>query len=55
MIARLRGIRKDFNKIAFIGPNPYLFLRTMPYKNVQSFTFIENSEKSVQKSYDIIE
>jgi hypothetical protein len=27
----------------------------MRYDNVESFTFIENSQKSVEKSFDIIE
>ena len=55
MTKRLEGIRKKFKNIAFIGPNPYLFLQHMP-KNyeVEKFYFCEMSEVSLQKSYDII-
>ena len=55
IINRLKGIKKNFQNIAFIGPNPYLFLKHMGYENVQKFTFVEHSEKQVQKSLEIIE
>ena len=55
MMARLKGIKKDFKNIAFIGPNPDLFLLHLP-KNfaVDSFTFIEQTEAQVKFSYDSI-
>ena len=55
MMSRLNAVRKDFKNICFIGPNPYMFLKNNPYENVESFTFIENSDTSVKKSYEIIE
>ena len=52
---RLEGIKKNFKNIAFIGPNPYLFLQHLPkHYEVEKFYFCEQSEASVQKSYDII-
>jgi hypothetical protein len=54
MIDRLHGIRKDFKRIAFMGPNPYFFLQNMPFKNVEKFTFMENSPKAVERSHQII-
>jgi hypothetical protein len=54
MIDRLNGIRKDFKNIAFIGPNPYFFLQNMPFKNVEKFTFMENSPKAVERSHSLI-
>ena len=30
MTKRLPGIKKDFKRVAFLGPNPYLFLQHMP-------------------------
>ena len=54
IIGRLRGIKKEFYNIAFIGPNPHFFLQNNPFSDVEKFTFIENSEKSVEKSYEII-
>ena len=54
MITRLQGIKKNFKNIAFIGPNPYFFLQNMPFEEVEKFTFIEQSGKSVEKSYEII-
>ena len=54
MIDRLNGIRKDFKNIAFIGPSPYFFLQNMPFKNVEKFTYMENSEKAVERSHEII-
>jgi len=26
LVSRMQGIKKEFKKIAFIGPNPYLFI-----------------------------
>ena len=55
MVKRLAGIKKQFEEIAFIGPNPELFLLNMPKSyEVKKFTFIEQTEASVQKSYDTI-
>ena len=55
MVKRLAGIKKQFEEIAFIGPNPELFLLNMPKSyEVKKFTFIEQTEVSVQKSYDTI-
>ena len=54
MVTRLQGIKKNFKNIAFIGPNPYFFLQNMPFSDVEKFTFIEQSSKSVEKSYEII-
>ena len=56
MISRLEGIRHEFKKIAFIGPNPYLFLLNNPYRgdNIE-FTFIENTKESAEKSFEVIE
>ena len=51
IIGRLRGIKKEFYNIAFIGPNPHFFLQNNPFTEVEKFTFIEHSEKSVEKSY----
>lgn len=52
MIARLKGIRKDFSKIAFIGPNPEMFLLNMQeFQSVQKFVFMEPSQKAVEVSY----
>jgi hypothetical protein len=49
ILARLEGIRKDFKSIAFIGPNPALFLgRMRHYKEVEQFTFIDFCEKSAE-------
>ena len=30
MAKRLQGIKKDFKNVAFMGPNPYLFLQHLP-------------------------
>jgi hypothetical protein len=39
---RLTGIKKDFKRVAFIGPNPYLFLQHMPKSyNIEKFYFCE--------------
>ena len=55
MTKRLTGIKKEFKKVAFIGPNPYLFLQHMHQKEeIEKFYFCEQSEVSVQKSHDII-
>lgn len=52
---RLKGIKKNFKNVAFIGPNPYLFLQHMPSNyQVEKFYFCEQAEASVQKSHDII-
>ena len=55
LVKRLEGIKKEFKKVAFIGPNPYLFLQHLP-KNyeIEKFYFIEHAEVSVQKSHEII-
>jgi hypothetical protein len=46
MITRLKGIKKEFKKVAFIGPNPDLFLLHLPKSyTIDSFTFIEQTEK----------
>ena len=55
IISRLKGVRHSFKRVAFIGPNPHLFLLNNPYKELEEFTFIENSQKSVEKSYEMIE
>ena len=49
MVNRLNGIKNKFSKVAFIGPNPHLFLLNCPkhYGALEEFTFIEASEKSV--------
>lgn len=55
LVSRLKSIKKNFKRIAFIGPNPYLFLQHLPREyEVESFTFCEGSEKCVEKSYEII-
>ena len=42
LMTRLGGIKKNFTKIAFIGPNPDLFLLHLPkYYDVKQFFFIE--------------
>jgi hypothetical protein len=42
LITRLGGIKKNFKKIAFIGPNPDLFLLNMPKSyTVDKFYFVE--------------
>ena len=42
IMKRLTGVKKDFKKIAFIGPNPYLFLQHMPKTyNIDKFYFCE--------------
>jgi len=52
---RLGGIKKEFSKIAFIGPNPYLFLQHLPKSyQIKDFYFCEGNEASVEKSYEII-
>ena len=52
LLARLDGIKKKFKKVAFIGPNPYTFLRNMPADfEVEKFTFIDASERSAEHSY----
>lgn len=43
MIARLKGVRKTFKRVAFVGPNPHLFLLNNPYE-LEEFTFVENSQ-----------
>ena len=57
IVNRLNGIKNKFSKIAFIGPNPHLFLLNCPkhYGTLEEFTFIESSEKSVEHSYRTIE
>jgi hypothetical protein len=30
LMTRLSGIKKKFKKVAFLGPNPYLFLQHLP-------------------------
>ena len=48
MTNRLQGIKKDFKKVAFIGPNPYFFLQHMPgVEQVEKFYFCEQAEASV--------
>ena len=48
MTNRLLGIKKDFKKVAFIGPNPYFFLQHMPGVGlVEKFYFCEQAEASV--------
>ena len=52
---RLTGVKRNFKNIAFVGPNPYLFLQHMPKEyEVDKFYFCEQNEASVQKSHDII-
>lgn len=57
MVNRLNGIKNKFKKVAFIGPNPHLFLLNCPkhYGALEEFTFIEASERSVEHSYKAIE
>ena len=55
MMKRLTGIKKCFKNIAFIGPNPYLFLQHLPKEyEVENFYYCEPSQESVEKSYEII-
>ena len=55
LVTRLGGIKKQFTKIAFIGPNPDLFLLHIPKSNsVDKFYFVEQTEQQVQTSYDTI-
>ena len=55
MVKRLQGIKRNFKNIAFIGPNPYLFLQHLPQEyEVEKFTFCEQSQPAVEKSYEII-
>lgn len=55
MVNRVKGIRKDFKSIAFIGPNPDLFLRHLPKElQVEEFYFVEQTEQQVKQSYDRI-
>lgn len=49
------GIKKNFKKVAFIGPNPYFFLQHLTAdQQFEKFYFCEPAEESVQKSHDII-
>ena len=55
LVTRLGGIKKQFTKIAFIGPNPDLFLLHIPKSySVDKFYFVEQTEQQVQTSYDTI-
>jgi hypothetical protein len=55
MTKRLSGIKKSFAHIAFVGPNPDLFLLHMPKTyEVKKFTFIEQTDAQVQSSYNTI-
>lgn len=55
VVKNLPGIKKNFYNIGFIGPNPYFFLQNMKFEHtVEKFYFAEKSQKSVEKSYDII-
>lgn len=55
LVNRLQGIKKEFKKVAFVGPNPYLFLQHLPKSyEIEKFYFIEQAEESVQASHDII-
>jgi len=54
-MTRLGGIKKKFSKIAFIGPNPDLFLLHLPKSyTVEKFYFVEQTEQQVQTSYNTI-
>ena len=54
-LSRFKGIKKQFKNIAFVGPNPYLFLQHLPTDvDVEKFTFCEMSAESVEKSYELI-
>ena len=51
----MQGIKKEFKKIAFIGPNPYLFIQHLPRNyEVEKFFFCESSEACVERSFEII-
>ena len=55
MVKRLQGIKKEYKNIAFIGPNPYLFLQHLPKDyEIDKFYFCESSQECVEKSYEII-
>jgi len=54
MIKRLPGIKKEYESVSFVGPNPYLFLNHIP-PGVKKFYYAENSEEALQKSTEIIE
>ena len=55
LVNRLKGIKKTFKNIAFIGPNPYLFIQHLPKEyEIENFYFCEGSKESVEKSYEII-
>ena len=54
MPAKAGKTKSKLKKIAFIGPNPDLFLMHLPKYNVEEFYFIEQNEQCVQSSYDRI-
>ena len=48
LVTRLTGIRRDFKTVAFVGPNPYLFLQHLPKTyEIEKFYFCEANEASV--------
>ena len=51
ILSRLKGIKKDFKNILFIGPNPDFFLRNMEYSNIDSFTYIGPSKEIMDKRH----
>ena len=55
LVKRMQGIKKDFKNIAFVGPNPYLFLQHLPKGyEIEKFYFCESSQRSVERSYELI-
>ncbi|CDW79540.1 UNKNOWN [Stylonychia lemnae] len=55
IVNRLKGIKKTFKNIAFIGPNPYLFIQHLPKEyEIENLYFCEGSQECVEKSYEII-
>ena len=44
LVKRVQGIKKEFKRIAFVGPNPYLFLQHLPKGyEVERFYFCESA------------
>ena len=51
----MSGIKKQFKRVAFIGPNPYLFLQHLPQSyEIEKFYFCEQAQASVEKSHELI-
>ena len=55
MAKRMTGIKKQFKRVAFVGPNPYLFLQHLPKDyEIEKFYFCEQAQSSVERSHSII-